>query len=191
MHEMVHLLYIMEARGVNANQLFTSNKRTKDRFLRKVRSDRKWKRIQELGPKSEGFIDSLYEGLLMQIYNAPIDPFIEHYLFERFKELRPIQYLSLLKNANDSLAAVNHPNITRYVPSLIRDTNIVLSTIQLVQLKQLYGVSLLDRIDRKKYIKESWVLYNEFDEIKEDKQIAEEYKLIELWAEDLGVDQIL
>ncbi len=190
MHELVHLLYITEARGENANQLFTSDKRTKERFLKKVKSDKRWKRIQELGPKSEGFVDSLYDGLLLQIYNAPIDLFIEHYLYEKFKELHPIQLLSLLKIANDSLAAVDHPTITQYVPSFIRDTNIILTTAQLIQLKQLYGVSLLDRIDRKKYIKEGWALYREFDEIKEDKQIAEEYKVVELWAEDLGVDRL-
>lgn len=56
-------------------------------------------------------------------------------------------------------------------------------------MKQLFGVSLLHRIDRIKHIKEAWSLYNEFDEIKGDKHVGEEYELVRLWAEDLKVDR--
>ena len=48
----------------------------------------------------------LFEGITMQIYNTPIDSFIEDYLYKEFAELRPYQFLSIYAILNEGRQSI-------------------------------------------------------------------------------------
>jgi len=103
MHELTHLKLVLEARKINANEVFKSTQDLKLNFIKKQRT-LKLKLID--GGMSEekvnDFLIYIFDGILTQLYNAPIDLFIEQYLFDSYPTLRPLQYLSLVEMLNTS-----------------------------------------------------------------------------------------
>lgn len=56
-------------------------------------------------------MNDLFEGMNRQVYNTPIDFFIENTLYIEFPELQPNQFISLLNLVQEGLNAVIEKNI--------------------------------------------------------------------------------
>ena len=85
MHELVHLDFVIEARKDDLNQLFVSTQEHKANFIKKLEPT--IKKFNQMGISDKSIADycsSLFEGLNRQIFNAPIDLFIENFLFKEF-----------------------------------------------------------------------------------------------------------
>ena len=107
MHELVHLDLIIEARKGGFNQLFLSTDYHKKLFIESLNPT--VKRLKKDGYPEKSIAEyclGLFEGLNRQVYNTPIDLFIENYLFLEFEKLRPLQLLSLYALINEGIQAV-------------------------------------------------------------------------------------
>ena len=117
MHELVHLQFVIEARKEAVNQLFIS---THDHKKRYITSENEWiKKMKKMGIAEDAIsnvISDLFEGINRQIYNAPIDLFIEDYLYKEFPELRPYQYVSLYALTKEGIHAVTDKKIIELSP---------------------------------------------------------------------------
>ena len=49
------------------------------------------------------YFTSIYDGMNRQIFNTPIDLFIEDRIYNRFETIRPIQFRSLLANVYEGI----------------------------------------------------------------------------------------
>lgn len=188
MHELTHLELIHEARTLNENKLFTTNKKNRRAFWKKAELDKK--RMLKGGldnNRIDGFLSQLFDGINLQIYNAPVDLFIEQRLYSSYQKLRPIQFLSLLKLLQDAIAGANNATAKKISPTFIRDANIILSFTQLFQFRELFGVDLTRQIKEPLLEKKAKTIYQEYLRMKEDKEPGEEYDLIEWWAEDVNL----
>jgi hypothetical protein len=190
MHELVHLDFVIDARKENANQLYTTNASCKQSFLQKFQNNIVKKLPKNLPLENiNQFIDSLFDGLNARIYNAPIDLFIEDFLFNNYKELRPFQLLSQMRIIEESINAVTHKEILAIVPSEIVSATKIYNYVMALQFKEMFGIDILERYQTKLYEKnQAKVFYEEYEEYKDDKQAAEEYELVQHWAEDLKLD---
>jgi len=186
MHELTHLELIHEARTLNENKLFTSNEKNRQAFWK--RAEREKKKMLKGGldnNRIDGFLSQLFDGINLQVYNAPVDLFIEQRLYSSYEKLRPIQFLSLLKLLQDAIAGANNATAKKISPTFIRDANIILSFTQLFQFRELFGVDLTRQIKEPLLEKKAKTIYQEYLRMKEDKEPGEEYDLIEWWAEDV------
>lgn len=190
MHELVHLDFVIDARKENANQLYTTNASCKQSFLQKFQNNIVKKLPKNLPLENiNQFIDSLFDGLNARIYNAPIDLFIEDFLFNNYKELRPFQLLSQMRLIEESINAVTNKDILAIVPSEIVSATKIYNYVMALQLKEMFGIDILERYQTKLHEKnQAKVFYEEYEEYKDDKQAAEEYELVQHWAEDLKLD---
>lgn len=96
MHELVHLDFVIQARKDDLNQLFISNQSHKTQFITGLEPT--IKKFNKMGISEKSIADycsNLFEGMNRQIFNTPIDLFIEQFLFTEFPDLRPYQFLSL------------------------------------------------------------------------------------------------
>jgi len=78
MHELVHLDFVIQARKQNLNKLFISNQNHKIQFISGL--DSTIKKLTSMGvPESsiKDLCNNLFNGLNLQVYNTPIDLFIE------------------------------------------------------------------------------------------------------------------
>ena len=189
MHELVHLDFVIEARKQNQNKLFITNGEKKRKFIKDHEKD-----LNELSKKGysekmlSDFISALFDGLNRQIYNAPIDLFIEDSLFKNYSELRPFQFVSLYGLAVEYKNSATNKQVIQLTPKDVQYTNKVLNIVFAIHFKELFGVDLISKFNPlPKEIRQATSLFKEFKEYQNDRAAGEEYELIQHWAEDLKV----
>jgi hypothetical protein len=131
----------------------------------------------------------VFHGTNSRIFNAPIDLFIEDYIYNSLPELKPYQFLSLINLDKVSLQAVTDKAILEVTPQKIVSKVKVYNAVSARLCDNLYGISTEKEYPlsptEKKQVDEFW---EEFNEYRNDKKPGEEYELIQHWAEDLELD---
>ena len=190
MHELGHLDLVNEARKKKVNQLFVSTEENKKSFIKSLGQSIKYLNKQGYSEKIiSNVINDLFDGLNRQIFNTPIDLFIENKLYNDFPELRPIQFISLFNIIQEGIKAVTDKEIVRLAPKSVLSYSKIYNIVTSLQFNDLFGVDLLDQFKgTQAEIKQAQEFFNEFLEYKEDNEPAEEYELVKHWAEDLKID---
>jgi len=187
MHELVHLDFVTHARKEGLNQIFVSTQQQKAIFLKGL--DATLKKFRKLGiseENTEKYCDSLFAGLNLQVYNAPIDLFIEDFLYNKFADLRPYQFISLYTLLQDGLEAVTNKKIVDLSPADVLSKSKVYNMVNALQYAALYGLDFIkDYNATPTEIKQAQAFYDEYLQYKNDKEPAEEYELLTNWAADL------
>lgn len=191
MHELVHLDFVIEARKEDLNQLFVSNQEHKAIFIKSIESS--IKKLNKLGLSDRSIANystSLFEGMNRQVFNTPIDLFIEDFLYNEFADLRPFQFLSLFALVQEGLKAVTDKKAIEVSPADILSKSKIYNLVSAMQLKELYGIDFIkDFKATPSELKSATGFYEEYLQYKEDKEPAEEYELVLHWAEDLKLDK--
>ncbi len=190
MHELVHLDFVLEAQEAGVNQLFVSSQKHKKDFQKKYAAA--GKRLQKRGLDEDTvneYLMQIFQGVNSQIFNTPIDLFIEQKLYDEFPELRPYQFLSIYRITTDSVKATTDKKVIDFSPKDIVSKSKILSLILALQYKDLYGVDMINDFNATAQERqEAQEMYDEYLQYKDDKQPGEEYEIIAHWAEDLSLD---
>lgn len=189
LHELYHLKLIHEARTAGENKVFTSlNSHVEafNRFMKPARAKMNKRHIAQ--DKQDGFINSIYKGLGSQTYNAPIDLFIEQYIYNDYPQLRPVQFLSLLKLAKDAIEGPKSVLIQELTPHLLMQANVAQSMTHAMLFTQLYNYSYISQFGFNQYLAKAKALFHHYLQMANDREPGEEYDLIEWWMEDLGIN---
>jgi tetratricopeptide (TPR) repeat protein len=190
MHELVHLKFVIEARKEGLNMLFTSKSEQKTKFLKSIElTIQKLKKMNVGESEITNYCNGLFSGINLQVYNAPIDLFIENYLYNEYAELRPFQFFSIYNLLQEALRTVTDRNIAELSPNDILSKNKIYNLVNAFQFRDLYGIDLITEFKPTKVeLKQAKLFYDEFLEYKDDKQPAEEYELVQHWADDLNLN---
>lgn len=190
MHELAHLDFALEARKEELNQLVISNNTYRTLFIKGLESI--IKKFHKMGISEESISDycnGLFDGLVRQIYNTPIDLFIENFLYNEFAVLRPYQFLSLFAMNQEGLQAVTDKKIVELSPPDILSKSKIYNLVNAIQFKELFGLDFIkDFKPTPSELKQAEKFYNEYLEYRDDKKPAEEYELVIHWAEDLKLN---
>lgn len=190
-HELIHLDFVLQARKEELNMLFVSNQSQKTLFFNRISDslDKLRKRgFKEDAVQNLGQI--FFEGLNKQIYNTPIDLFIEQFIYDQYPEVRAYQFLSLYSMLQESLTASKNKDIIEITPKFVHESNKVLNIVNAMQFKELFGVDLTSDFQASKLeLNMAKEMYEEYLEYKDDRAPAEEYELIKNWAKDLKIDE--
>lgn len=191
MHELVHLDFILQARKSETNKLFISTQEHKNQFRKAIRETLLNLEKQGIKPESiENFSNGLFDGINSQVFNAPIDLFIEDFLLREFPQLNPFQFLSLLKLNQDGLNAVTNKQAVEISPKSILSSSKILNLVNSLQIKELFGLDFLSEYKASNSeIKIASDFFDEFKEYRKDRKPGEEYELVQNWSNDLGLNQ--
>jgi tetratricopeptide (TPR) repeat protein len=191
MHELVHLDFVINARKAGLNQLFISNQQHKTNFIKKLEPI--IQKFHKMGVSADGianYCNGLFNGLNLQIYNTPIDLFIEDFLFQSFPALRPAQFLSLNALIQEGLKATTDKKTLELSPKDVLSKSKIYTLVIALQYKALFGIDFIkDFQANTAELKQAQSFYEEYLQYKTDKEPAEEYELIMNWAEDLQLDK--
>jgi hypothetical protein len=136
------------------------------------------------------YCSNLFTGLNGQIFNAPIDLFIENFLYNEFPELRPFQFTSLYTILQEAIKAVTDKKIVELSPKDIISKSKVYNLLSAIQFKDLYGFDFIKDFKASAgELKLANDFYDEYQQYKDDREPAEEYELVSHWAEDLKLDK--
>jgi tetratricopeptide (TPR) repeat protein len=191
MHELVHLDFVIQARKNDLNQLFTSNQSHKSEFIKGLQPTiLKFKKMGIAEKSIAEYCSSLFDGMNRQIFNTPIDLFIENYLYNEYSELRPYQFISLYSLISEGLKAVTDKKIVELSPRDIISKSKVYNLVNAIQFKELFGIDFIKDFNAtQNELNQANEFYEEYLEYKENKEPAEEYELVLHWAEDLNLDK--
>lgn len=190
MHELVHLDITVQCRSKNANFLFVTTKEHKELFIRNNEPIIQRLNREGLDERSiANYINALFSGINNQIYNTPIDLFIEDFLYRTYPALRPFQFLSLLSLLKEYIDAARNKKVAEYTPSAIRNANIILSLVHSFQFKDLFGYDMSYLFKAKpnnlKYAKE---FYHDYLRYQKNDKVIEAHHLIQKWAKQLRLE---
>lgn len=190
MHELYHLRMILDARDKGCNKRFMTT--PEHRRLFKAYASEAVLRMKRQGtpePAAEQTIDALFHGFVLQVYNAPLDLFIEYDIHREHPQLQPFQFLALGRLVDEAVAAGTNAQALEYFGERITTPNRVYTATLAVLYRELYGV---DRVlDLKLNAKErgfAEAFYDEFKEYRDDREPGEEYEVLAHWAKDLDID---
>jgi tetratricopeptide (TPR) repeat protein len=190
LHELMHLELVIEARNTEENQLFTTNDSCSAKFHDSLSSFSK--SLEKKGIPKEAsleFIDSLFHGINNQVYNTPIDLFIEDRIYRRFKVIKPIQFLSLLRMVKEGITATTRKDIIESFPKNIVSVSKIYNLVNALHFRTLFSIDLLaDFKATKSELNQAIIFYDEYREYSQDKKEGEEYELVQHWADDLTLD---
>lgn len=191
MHELVHLDFVIQARKDDLNQLFISNQSHKTQFITGLEPT--IKKFNKMGISEKSIADycsNLFEGMNRQIFNTPIDLFIENFLFTEFPDLRAYQFVSLYTMLQEGLKAVTDKKIVELSPKDIISKSKVYNLVNAIQFKELFGLDFIKDFNATpSESKHASDFYEEYLQYRDDKEPAEEYELVLHWAEDLKLDK--
>ncbi|MFA5857586.1 MAG: tetratricopeptide repeat protein [Elusimicrobiota bacterium] len=189
MHELVHLYFNLEARKVGANKLFISTNEHKKAFIVSTEKTINGLNQQGLNDKNiSDFISALFDGINRQIFNTPIDLFIENYLYNTHPDLRPYQFLSLHNLISEGIKAVTDTRAAEIIPPLVTDASKILNIVNALQFKELFGIDLIYKFNpTQQQLRISNELYKEYFKNKDMHRPAMEYELINNWAKKLNL----
>ena len=191
MHELVHLDFVIEARKDELNQLFIATQHHKTDFIKGLEPT--IKKFHKMGIAEDAianYCSGLFDGLNRQIYNTPIDLFIENFIYNEYAELRPYQFLSLYALIQEGLKAVTDKKIVELSPIEVLSKSKVYNLVNALQFKELFGIDFIkDFQSTRSELKKAEEFYDEYLIYKDDKEPAEEYELVLHWAEDLQLDK--
>ncbi len=180
LHELILLKFILQARIENKNILFATDVETAGNFRKKIAAE-----------IPEPIFEALFVGLNQQIYNTPAALFAEHEIYRDFPEARPQQYLSLYNDLREAIAASVDTRIREMTPAIVGSVNRIYNLLKAFQFKELYGVDLVaDSQATNAEIRQAHDMFREFTEYRDEKQPADEYKLLRQWAQHLRIDDI-
>jgi len=190
MHELVHLDFVIEARKKGLNKLFISNNQNRTAFLKGVEPTiQKLKKMRIPEKEISNYCNGLFDGMNMQIYNAPIDLFIENFLYNEYSELRPYQFISLYNLLGEALKSVTEKNIVELSPKDILSKSKIYNIVNAMQFRDLYGIDIVSEFKATNAeMKQAQTFFGEYLEYKDDKEPAEEYELVQHWADDLKLN---
>lgn len=191
LHELLHLELILEARNVKENQLFMTNDYFKSSFFNSLKKETYQYQKKGYSEKLISKILNIYfDGLNKQIYNTPIDLFIEDRIFNNFIILRPYQFLSMLNIIQEGIEATTRRNIVEFVPKSILSKSKIYNLVNALHFNELYRVDFVSEHNPTKHeLNQATDFYNEFLEYRKDKEPAEEYELVQHWSEDLSLNK--
>ena len=96
--------------------------------LRIVRKDADGLRRQGIsGATLDSYLEQLIDGLLRQLYNAPMELYVEYRLYHNFDYLRPSQVVSLHLTHQQNLQALTDESVQAMSPRIIYDANIAMN----------------------------------------------------------------
>jgi tetratricopeptide (TPR) repeat protein len=189
LHELIHIQFYHEARQINENKLFTSKNGKLAEF--KKQYSKEINGLIKKGYSTETIsklFEQLFHGILLQVFNAPIDLFIEDLIFQKFPALRPQQFLSLYKMGMEAFEAVSNPNAIDLVPNEIVSQSRVYNLLGARHTDDLLGTRLEEKYKMTSKEKELVnTFWDEFLEYRRDREAGEEYELVQHWGEDLGL----
>jgi tetratricopeptide (TPR) repeat protein len=191
MHELVHLDLVIEARKKELNQLFISTQEHRSEFIKGFEPTiRKFHKMGISENSITGYCSSLFDGMNRQVFNTPIDLFIENFIFTKYPELRPYQFLSMHALIQEGIKAVTDKKIVGLSPKEILSKSKIYNVVNAIQFKELFGIDLIKDFQASPTeLKHAKEFYDEYLQYRDDKEPAEEYELVLHWAEDLRLEK--
>lgn len=182
LHELMHLEMILSASKSDRNYFCVPNQESYPEFEEIFNGY--FDEVNKL--KRDTVIRNLFDGLNSQIFNNPIDLFVEDKIFNEYPIFRPLQLISLFDQEQENITATTDPKIVNIMPYKIVSKSKVLNIVTSLHLKELYTMDFVKYFspDKNEYTLAKR-LYDEYLKCRNNFKPGDEYLLLQSFAKQL------
>ena len=189
-HIEAHVLLEASARRRQNNRWFATSTTSRERAIRSLAPDiKKLERQGYSGDSITQVVLDLVAGLSGCLFNTPLDLLIESRLHREMPVLRPAQFVSLHRLAEEALAATVNPEIRKLTPPKVLKPLTALNGTAALFLDELsHGATAFwPRYQKLDGANLSPRLFQLWQDRKDSLQPGDEYDLVDEFAEILGL----
>jgi Flp pilus assembly protein TadD len=189
-HELMHLFMESDARDQGTNRWFVTTPETRANSAMSLKAD--LRRLEKKGYRDDkiaGVINELVTGVNLFLFNCPIDMVIERRIREEYAVLREAQFCGLASIAHDSRKVTMDPKIRDFVPSTLLRINDILNAAFALFVDELSegATAYADAYRKFSTFSDSEKLFALWKEKSKDLKPGDEYDLVDVFAEFLGI----
>lgn len=191
-HEMMHLKMGQKATKANRGKVVVGTKNTRSAFYR--RYQKYMRKVLNYMSSSEldKLMQKLADSLNYQLMNCPLDLFVEHIIFSNYKQVRPLQLVSLFHTEVDNINTTQKAFKDGYFPPEIAKANKVMNMVTSLHFREMYGIDLIGNYrPAKSELDMAKDLYDEFKAYLRTYKDGDEYEMLEYFVETLRMDDLL
>ena len=190
LHELNHVLMETEARKAGANRWFMTTPDSRNAAFASM--DKEVKQMQRRGYEPEAIaqgVNQLYHGAVGFLYNCPLDMLIEHRIRGDYPQLEEVQFCGVAQLAHDALTVTMRKDLRDFVPPTLQRINDTLNGAYALFVDHLFGNATAFSAEYRAM--PTFAVSEEFFEMFKESsatfQPGNEYKLVDAYAEKLGV----
>lgn len=128
-----------EARATGRNQFFISTAGTREKAISSIGKDIYKLRDQGIPEHAlTEYVNQIVTGIVLQLYNCPLDMAVEYRLFMLRPVIRPCQFISLRATLADNLKAITSREIRRATPRIIYNASAAMNYAYALFVDSLY-----------------------------------------------------
>ena len=191
-HEMMHLKMNQQATLAGKGKAVISSESTRSAF------DRRFLRFMQKTHKQlsssaiRDIMDHLADGLCLQLMNCPLDLFVEHMIYTTYKDMRPIQLLSLFHQEMNNIEGLKKANKEGFFPKEIVKANKVMNIATSMNLKEMYGIDIIKEYQpTKQEFDQAKDLFDEFKAYLNTYHPGDEYEMMEYFVQSLDMEDLI
>lgn len=191
--QLIRLQMVQHARAKGKNKVIeytATNKANYNRRFGVFFSNLKTKMSQD---RLNAFMEGIGEGFTYQLINFVMDLIVEDRIYFDYPELRPLQFLALTRQEQESLAAIRPSKELELMPQTIVFASRMMILVASLYFANLYGINIVNEYhgNEKEYRKVD-ELYTEFvDFLERDPAPGDEYELVVHFAQKLGFEDLI
>ena len=191
-HEMMHLKMGQKATIANKGKVVVGTKNTKSAFYRRYLKYMR-KTLKNISSSDlDQLMHKLADSLNYQLMNCPLDLFVEHIIFTTYKQVRPLQLVSLFHTEVDNINTAQNAFKDGYFPPEIAKANKVMNMVTSLHFKEMYGIDLISNYRPTKFeLDLAKDLYDEFKAYLRTYQDGDEYEMMEYFVEALKMEDLI
>ena len=191
-HELMHLYFQTSDTNEHKGKVIATTDENMHEFKRRYAPFFRKNHSTLPKDKVDGLMQQLLSGYVLQVMNCPLDLFIEDRIYNKYPELRPLQFLSLFEMEKDNLKSANDKKLEKAFPLEITKGSKVLNMVTCMHFKQLYGVDLLsDYHATKMEMDQATDLYEEYKAYIDTYKTGDEYELVEYFEDSLHMQDMM
>ena len=194
-HELGHLRMLQANEKAHTGKVVYSTDQDDNNFNRKYGSQiRRALKGKISSEKLVDIIKHIHEAIGLQLFNSPLDLFVERYIYEHYPVMRPIQLLMLFKQEQDNIEGVKSGSSTEAFPPNIVKANKLMNICTSLHFKRMYGIDLINEYHPTKAdFAQAKDLFDEFEAYwnAPDFKPGEEYDLVDYFLASLNMEDII
>ena len=191
-HEMMHLKMNQQATLAGKGKAVISSENTRSafnkrylRFMQKAHKQLPQSSIRDI-------MEHLADGLCLQLMNCPLDLFVEHMIYTTYKDMRPVQLLSLFHQEVNNIEGLKDANKEGLFPKEIVKANKVMNIATSMHLKEMYGIDIIKEYrPTKQEYDQAKDLYDEFKAYLNTYHPGDEYEMMEYFVQSLDMEDLI
>ena len=190
-HEFEHVLLEQAARDAGSNRLFATTDATESHAYRTIERDMRKLRSRLGDETAQQYAQMVVGGLANQLYNMPVDLFIETRLHVNYPWLHDAQFAGLAQQLADNEKTVTDKQVRELAPPSILQANLAMNAALALFVDELFGgiTAYAAAYEAAGALRKGRALYRMAQPALEKWTPGSEYDLVDRWASELGLTE--